>query len=233
MKAPGGAAFCPRVRRAQPGRWLCQDSDGDRRVLPPPAAFPSLPLTPGYQKGNLGGSQRAPRPLVWGGGGQGWTRSSAEPARTERGAGVWHVPGGGFRALLGREGAEPLTRSVWGSPPCPNPPPRLCCGAQGLPDSSLTRWRRWKANSNMVAARLWWMRYRGRRPCEERRRNSTSGRTAAARAKQPPRGGEIPPPTPPHPELLLGAARVLLPAPVPQRGAAAALEEFAPGEAQK
>lgn len=169
---------------------------GTNLSSPPPAAFPSLPLTPGYQEGNLGGVPTSPQtPCV--GRGRGWTRSRAEPGHTERGAGVWHVPGGGFRALLGREGAEPSVRSVRGSPPCLWPPPRQRCGAQGLPDSSLTRWRRWKANSNMVAARLWWMRYRGRRPCEERRRNSTSGRTAAPRAKRPPRGGEIrPPPRP-------------------------------------
>lgn len=42
------------------------------------------------------------------------------------------MPGGGFRALLGREGAEPLTRSVWGSPPCPNSPPQAVLWCSGL-----------------------------------------------------------------------------------------------------
>lgn len=45
--------------------------------------------------------------------------------------------------------------------------------------SSPMRCRRWKANSNMVAARLWWMRYRGRRPWG--RRGEVPGRPALSR----------------------------------------------------
>ena len=44
--------------------------------------------------------------------------------------------------------------------------------------SSPMRCRRWKANSNMVAARLWWMRYRGRRPWGRR---EVPGRPALGR----------------------------------------------------
>lgn len=134
--SPAGAGLCSRVRRAQPGTWLCRDSDGDRPVLTPTAAFPSIPLTPGYRFGKLGVPRSPQTRRV--GRGQGWTRSGAEPDRTESGAGVWHVPGRGFRALLGggrsRAPEQPhRVRFVWGSPPplCPWPPRAaagaLCC----------------------------------------------------------------------------------------------------------
>lgn len=134
--SPAGAGLCSRVRRAQPGTWLCRDSDGDRPVLTPTAAFPSIPLAPGYRFGKLGVPRSPQTRRV--GRGQGRTRSGAEPDRTGSGAGVWHVPGRGFRALLGRGRSRApeqphRVRFVWGSPPplCPRPPRAaagaLCC----------------------------------------------------------------------------------------------------------
>ena len=101
-------------------------------------------------------------------------------------------------------------------------PARAGPAAQGLPESSPTRWRRWKTNSNMVAARLWWIRYRGRRPCGET--TSTEPGIRAAPRHRLAQGWHPIPSRCRQPEPRDAQA--------PQRGAAA-FQELAPGEELK
>lgn len=70
-------------------------------------------------------------------------------------------PPSGAAVVGGRAEAPPRGCRVLS---CPHRAERALECPQGLEQSSATRCRRWKANSNMVAARLWWIRYLGRRP---------------------------------------------------------------------
>lgn len=162
---------CPRATQEPCFVPVCEwKVTGDRTACSPCLAFTSESLTLGTA---AWGCQRAPRLNV--GADQARGRSQLQ-GRAGQGFGTHHTAAPGLR--LGGEGEEqPLL-------PAHIQSSRAEHGTQGLLQSSPTRCRRWKANSNMVAARLWWMRYRGRRPCEESRGNRTRVRAAA----QQPRG---------------------------------------------
>lgn len=121
--SPAGAGLCSRVRRAQPGTWLCRDSDGDRPVLTPTAAFPSIPLAPGYRFGKLGGPKEPPDPPCGAG-----ARPDSEQGRArphgERGRGLARARPR-FQGSA-RRGKEPSTRAASpGEVRVGQPPPSL------------------------------------------------------------------------------------------------------------
>lgn len=135
-RAPRGLGFVAVCEGHSLARGCVGTATGTDLSSPPQQLSPPSPLPRGTTSGSWGVPRSPQTHRV--GQGQGQTRSRAEPGRTESGAGVWHVPGRGFRALLGggrsRAPEQPhRVRFVWGSPPplCPRPPRAaagaLCC----------------------------------------------------------------------------------------------------------